>query len=283
MHRPSKTFPQSPGFVRDMTPKNLPDPQMNPVAFEELIKNRGIRWQHFKASQCPNIRDLEVGLHDPNCSKCENGMLFYGGAEVHGFFQNHKLEKIFEVIGQWDIGEAVVTFSAYADDADGNPGKGPAIDLQAFDKLICLDYEFRWQQLIEYSPLGVDRLRYPALSVEFLSTVDKQYYVDVDFVINDAGRIQWLGANRPSYDQMLSRGEIYTVAYTARPVFYVTQLLHEIRATKAMDPTTGTITAIRLPQQVMIRRDYLFSDPNDKVALNTQPSPRSGGNVPTPD
>ena len=261
------------------TPNDLPDPQLDPKAFEELIKNRGLRWQHFKATQCPNIPDLETNQHDPNCQICENGMLFYGGDEVHGIFQQNKLERMYEIQGVWDIGEAVVTFSAYADAEDGTPGRGEAIDLQNFDKLVCLDYEFRWQELIEHSPLGVDRLRYPALQVEFLSTKSKQYYPDVDFIIDDDGMIKWITQNQPNYDQRNSRGEVFTIAYTARPVFYVVNLIHEIRATKAQDFVTKEITAVRLPQQVLIRRDYLFSHPGDTKGKKSTRAPRSGGNI----
>lgn len=265
--------------MRPGTPDNLPDPQLDPKAFEELIKNRGLRWQHFKATQCPNVDDLENNQHDPNCRRCENGMLYYGGAIIHGIFQQNKLERMYEVQGIWDIGEAVVTFSAYADDLAGVPGKGAAVDLQHFDKLVCLDYQFRWQELIEHSPMGIDRLRYPALNVEFLSTKQKEYKINEDFIIDENGYIKWTTTNRPDYNQDTQRGEVYTVAYCARPVFYVVQLLHEIRATKALNRETNEVEAIRLPQMVLIRRDYLFKHPaDDKGEPDTQ-FPRSGGNV----
>lgn len=272
-------FPDSPGMIRKMTPDKLPDPQLDPQAFEQLIKNRGLRWKHEKASPCPNITDLETNSHDPNCRECENGMRFYGSLEVHGFFQGNKLERIYEIQGSWDVGEAVVTFSAYADDEQGNPGRGVAVDLQHYDKLTCLDYSFRFQELIEHSPTGVDRFRYPALTVEFLATKSKVYVLDQDFAIDEVGYIRWLNQNQPGYNQLIQRGEIFTVAYCARPVFYVIQLIHEIRATKALDPITGQIIAVRLPQQVLIRRDYLFSHSGDKTGQSDAEAPRGSGNT----
>lgn len=283
MRRPTKTFPPSPGQVRKLTPDRLPDPQLDPLHFEELIKNRGLRWKHERATPCPNVTSLETNDHDPNCRACENGMIFYSPTEVHGVFQGNKLERMYEIQGSWDVGEAIVTFSAYADDDDGNPGKGDAVDLQHFDKLTCLDYQFRFQELVEHSLTGPDRLRYPAQTVEYLSTKDKQFYLDQDFVIDANGYIQWLGQNRPGHDQLNDQGEIYTIAYCAQPVFYVVQLIHEIRASKAVDQMTGLSTAIRLPQQVLIRRDYLFTHPSDKHGLDDQQSPQSGGNVNKPD
>lgn len=269
--------------MKSGVPANLPDPQLAPEQFEQLIKNRGLRWKHEKASPCPNIKDLETNIHNPNCKACDNGMLFYGATEVHGVFQANKLERMYEINGAWDVGEAVVTYSAYADGPDGTPGAGAAIDLQHFDRLTCLDYEFRFQELIEHSPTGIDRLRYPALVVEFLATKSKTYVQNQHFTINEAGYVQWLSNDQPGYDQLNERGEIFTIAYCAQPVYYVVQLIHETRATKAVDVATGESKAVRLPQQVLIRRDFLFNNKADTDALDSQSSPRSGGNVNTPD
>lgn len=281
MKRPRKTFPVGDGFIGKKTPDMLPNPQLDPMAFEQFIKNRGIRWVHEKAALCPNIDNIDTQQHDPNCKSCENGMIYYAKCEIHGLFQANKLERMYEVQGRWDVGEAVVTFSAYADGPDGTPGVGPAIDLQMFDRVICCDYEFRWIERIEHSPTGIDRLRYPALSVEYIATASKRYFVDQDFYINEKGHIQWKGQNQPGFNQNTDHGEIYTIAFTAQPVFIVVQLLHEIRATKGFDPFNPAVqTAIRLPQQVLIRRDYLFSHPADKDGMSTTKTPRSGGNLP---
>ena len=279
MRRPSRTFPNSPGQVRKMTPDNLPDPSLDPLAFEQLIKNRGLRWKHEKAVPCPAVSDIEQQMHDPNCVICENGMVFYGCSEVHGLFSNNKLERMYEIIGVFDVGQAVVTFSAYKDGPDGTPGMGEAVSMQHWDKLTCLDYQFRWQERIEKSPTGIDRLRYPALDIEFVATKSKKYFVNTHFEINADGNVQWISQDQPSYDQLNQRGEVYTISYNAQPVFYVVQLLHEIRATKAIDPMTGQSKAIRLPQQVLIMRDYLFKRKDDKDGLGTTSTPRSGGGI----
>lgn len=284
MRDPNKKFKRSKGQISRGTPDSLPDPLLDKIAYDELIKNRGLRWKHFKGTPCPNLGDLEIQSHDPNCNACENGMLFYEGGEVHGVFQANRLERMYEIQGVWDVGEAVITFSANMDDIDGNPGLGAPVDLQHFDKLMCLDYTFRWQELIEHSHVGIDRLRYPALTVEFVATVSgkvKNFYVGRDFQITSEGFIEWLpNGNKPTYDQLNSRGEVYTISYCARPVFYVVQLLHEIRATKAAKPgTRNEKIAVRLPQQVLIRRDYLFTHPSDTDGGNTTRAPRDGGNI----
>jgi hypothetical protein len=247
---------------------------MDPKGFEELIKNRGLRWKLEKSAYCPNLTDLDAGQHDPNCKLCNNGLLFFGEEVIWGILQNQRLEKFYEIHGVWDIGEAMVTFSAYTED-------GKPIDLQHFDRLTCLDYEFRWSELLEHSITGIDRLRYPALSMEFCATARKTYYIDEHFIITPEGHIQWLSSSdQPGYDQINQKGEIVTYVYTARPVFLIVQLIHELRATKAFDSGTNAIMPVRLPQTVLIRRDYLARHPYDDKGMPTTRTPRSGSLVP---
>lgn len=279
VRRPLQRYPKSPGYSRRMTPDNLPDPQLDPIAFEQLIKNRGLKWKHEKGTPCPNVDDMDTQQHDPNCECCTNGIIYFDPQCINGLFQQNKLERMYEVQGVWDIGEAVVTYSAYADDKDGNAGYGCPVDIQHFDRLTLLDYEFRWQQLIEHSPTGIDRLRYPALSMNYLATKDKEYFVDKDFIINEDGNIKWLGQNQPGYDQLNDRGEVYTIVYSARPVFLVVHLVHEVRATKTEDPIDGEVKAVRLPQQVLLRRDYLVENKSDSTGSKSGNFPRSGGNI----
>ena len=171
----------------------------------------------------------------------------------------------------------VLTFSAYTNGTNGELGQGKPIDVRPFDRLTALDYECRYQQLVEHSITGVDRLRYPALEIEFLSTASKQYYPDTDFVINESGHIQWISQNQPSFDQVASRGEIYTISYTARPTFIVVNLMHEGRFTTGYDALTGEQAAILLPQMALVRRAHLFFNTD----THEPPLPRDGGNLPS--
>ena len=275
MQRPKHKF-NSPGLIPKMTPNLLPDPQLDPVAFEELIRNRGIRFRLDKSSYCPNVKDLDGRIHSPDCKICFNGLIYYTSCEIRGIFQQGKYERLQEIVGGWSIGEAVVTFSAYTDSPEGEIGKGVPIDVRPFDRLTALDYSFRHTQLVEHSITGVDRLRYPALSVEFISTASKRYYPDSDFVINPDGHIKWLTQSQPSFDQVASRGEIYTISYTARSSYIVVNNLHESRWTTGYDPVTNEQSAILLPQMSLIRRVHLFFN----MDTHEPPLPRDGGNLP---
>jgi hypothetical protein len=282
MPRPTRTFP-SPGQIHSGTRKPLPEPQFDGASFDEFIRSKGLRWRHLQSSFCPNISDLESHVHDPNCRICDNGYIFYGQDEIFGIMEQNKLERFWEIQGLWDAGAAVATFISYLDGPNGEQSQGKMVDFMVGDKLVCLDYTFRWTELVENSPTGIDRLRYPAITVEFLRDAWTIYCRGVDFEITPDGMISWLSTGkRPAYQTARSRGGIYTIVYTAHPVFFVEQIIHEIRATKGEDRVTGNVQAIRLPQQLLIRRDFMFKHPGDKIGSQDSDAPRSGSLV-TPD
>lgn len=278
--RPGHQFPKAPGLIQPTTPRPLPDPSFDPEGFDELVTNRGLRWLHLKAAYCPNVLNLEVQEHDPNCKKCENGYLFFDtndGRPIMGMMQNNKLERLFEIQGLWEQGDAVVTFTSYADGPDGAVGQGPVNSFKVADKLMCLDYTFDWNERLEHQPAGLDRLKYPAVSVEFLADKNQRYMEGVDFEITPEGDIHWLaGGKKPVLDNARNKGGIFTIVYQAHPIFYVMSLLHEIRATKGVSRETQKLETIRLPQQLLIRRDYMFSRSKSEGPSNTR-MPGSGG------
>jgi len=285
---PTKEFTDPPdlaGLIRPFPPIPLWDPQFDAASFDELLQNRGLRWIHEKAAYCPNVSDLEVQVHDPNCQDCENGYYFFPaneGKPIYGAFYQNKLERLYEINGLWEAGDAVITFTSYnrgGPDNQGEPSQGSMNDFKVGDKLTCLDYVFTWQERIEHSPSGVDRLKYPAKEVEFVADRERRYQLGTDFEITPQGHIAWLTPNRPKFNQLRNQGGIYTIVYTANPVFYVMQLLHEIRATKGVDRETGALQAIRLPQQVLVRRDYFFKHPDDKTGPASSRAPRNGSLV----
>lgn len=273
-------FPHAPAVIPATTPRPLPDPSFDPEGFDELIINRGIRWIHHKAAYCPNVLSLEVQEHDPNCKDCENGYLFFDtnhNEPIMGIFQNNKLERLYEINGLWEQGDAVVTFTSYAP-KDGIVGAGPVNSFKIGDKLTCLDYTFDWQERLEHQPAGLDRLKYPAVSVEFLADKNQRYMEGVDFEITAMGEIRWLpGGKKPLLDNQRNKGGIFTIVYQARPIFYVMQVLHEIRATKGISRKTGVLETIRLPQQLLIRRDYMFTRSKGSEGPSNTRMPGSGG------
>jgi hypothetical protein len=242
-------------------PINIQDPSINNVNFDQLLQNRGIRFIHKKSCPCPNIKGVEENSHTPGCKFCdESGIMFYSEKEVWGVFTSNTLEKLFEIQGVWEIGTAVVTMPAEYTD-------GTQADFNVYDHLICPDFQIRLNDLKEYHPDDGRRmwLKYPIIKVEYMASVRNgilfTYTEGVDFIIVD-GEIEFMIGKTPSYNPINDLGEVMTITYLTNPVYGVQSVMHELRVTQVYDPNTGTKTAVRLPQQILVKRDFLSDEQN---------------------
>lgn len=259
MQKPSQVYPNSPMSSDTFMPQFLQDPSLKGLSFDQLIQNRGIRFIHRKAIPCPNIKSIDDNSHDPNCAICEgDGMFYYQEKEIFGLFYSNSLEKNLEQQGMWEIGTAVLTFpTEYAD--------GTQADFNMYDQLVVPDFTVRLWELKEYEPAPDNRqyLRYPINNIEFIASVIdgvlKPFVLGVDYTIVDGG-IQWVAGKEPGYSNIEERGRVFTVAYFANPVYNVVQHLRELRITQEM--VAGQKVAKRLPQQILVKRDFL-SNPNE--------------------
>lgn len=262
MDKPSKVLPSSPLSSMPFMPPQLPDPSLRGISFDQLLNNRGVRFIHRKGLVCPNIASLNSNLHDPMCTICDgSGILYYGDKEIYGVFYSNSLEKMYEHHGVWEIGSAVVTFpTEYAD--------GTQADFNTFDQIYIPDFTVRMWEQKEYEPTNNHKqpLRYPIQKIDVaLSAVNdmlKEYKVGVDFNLV-GGSIEWIVGKEPPYDYSISRGDVLSIAYYANPVYTVMQHMRELRITQEMDQA-GNKVARRLPQQVLVRRDYLVNYPESE-------------------
>ena len=60
---------------------------------------------------------------------------------------------------------------------------------------------------------------------------------------------------QPSFDAQTGHGEVITWSFYANPVYLVVQTLRELRITQEF--VNGQKVARRLPQQLLVRRDFL--------------------------
>lgn len=259
MDRPNQPYPNppptSPTSVPSPMPLYIPDPSIRGVSFDQLINQRGIRVIHAKAAPCPNVQSVNTNAHNPDCEFCDDsGILYYGEKEIWGLFSGNSIEKTFEAHGVWEIGSAVMTMPTEYPD-------GTQADFNTFDRLTLPDFEVRLWEMKEYEPRtdGIQKLRYPVTKVEYATSisdgVQKFYQVGVDFNITSDGDIQWIPGKEPWYDSSRDVGETITYGYFARPVYIVMQSLRELRITQEM--VNGQKQARRLPQQILVRRDFM--------------------------
>jgi hypothetical protein len=241
-------------------PVIIPDPSIKGQSFDQLINNRGVRFIHKLAAPCPNLRALADNSHNPNCPICDgNGMMYYREKEVHGVFYSNSLQKNFEQQGIWEIGSAVVTLPTKYDD-------GTRAEFNTFDQLVIPDLTVRLWELKEYEPRPSQQMRYPIESVDYIAAVKNNvlvpYTLGTDYNIVD-GKIEWIAGQEPDYDNTNERGEVFVVVYFAHPVYNILQHMRELRITQEL--VGGVKTPVQLPQQVLVKRDFLFNKPETEA------------------
>ena len=254
MNRPSGTHTKSAKSTSSQMPGILQDPSIKGLSFDQMIQNRGIAFTHKRAVPCPNMGALDDNSHDPYCTICDNsGMIYYEEKSITGIFSGNSLDRLFEQQGMWETGTAVVTFPAEYSD-------GTQADFNEFDQLVIRDFEVRLWELIEYEPTSNSRqkLRYPITEVDYIASVESgvltPYTEGTDFNIT-SGEIEWISGQEPTYDSANDRGTVIVVSYYALPVYTVVQTLRELRVTQEL--VGGVKTARRLPQEVLVKRDFL--------------------------
>ena len=260
LDKPSEQYPNTSKSYQSPMPTYIPDVSIRGESFDQLAENRGIRFVHRIAAPCPNMKSLVDNNHAPECPFCDGSQILYvQDKEIFGTFTNNQLEKMFEVQGVWEIGTAVITFpTEYAD--------GEQADFNVFDKLECPDFQIRLSDLKEYDDTGLTGAKYPIINVCDLTSVVagviKKYVQGTDFNIVD-GNIVWVTGLEPAYNTIEEMGEVLSITYSANPVYNVLQTLHELRVTQQM--VNGQKIAKRLPQQVLVKRDFLFKPDNASI------------------
>ena len=261
MDKPNQKYPNPPATsagglsTPSMMPIYLPDPSIRGVNFDQLLSQRGIRMIHHKALPCFNLESTDFQAHNPDCSFCDgSGIYYYDQKEIWGIFTGNSIEKTFEAHGVWEVGSAVVTLpTTYPDCTQA--------DFNTFDRLELPDVTVRLWELKGYEPTNnnIQKLRYPIEKIEFAS-----YIVDniqtfltegVDFTLTADGKIQWVDGHEPPFYKTKDRGAVVGFAYFAKPIYVVLQSLRELRITQEL--VDGTKQIKRLPQQVLVRRDFL--------------------------
>lgn len=255
--KPDQQYPNSLGSFGSFMPGILPDPSIKGDSFNELVNNRGIRFIHKVAAPCPNMNSVQDNNHDPDCPFCDQSQILYvQEKEIWGTLSSNSLEKIYEIQGVWEVGTAVITFPTEYND-------GEQADFNVFDQLICPDFQVRLSDLREYDGLPTTGSKYPIVRVVNITSVVngalKEYEQAVDYNIVN-GKIEWVVGREPEYNEMQDLGEVLSITYVTNPVYNVLQLLHELRVTQEL--VDGQKVAKRLPQQVLVKRDFLFK-PND--------------------
>jgi hypothetical protein len=270
MSQPKIPSIRMPGMSRLQMPEPLINVTLNPEIFEQLIKGQGVRMIHSRPVPCPNLREIGAG-HNPSCTRCYNGFIYYNPVEFIGALSNNTMDRKFNMNGTWDLDQAQIIIPV-------KDNGGSILDVQFFDQILLPDAApVRYYQLVEHSQSGIDRLQFPAVSVDFvIDAHGKKYRPGIDVVVEE-GRLRWIG-ERPGFNAQLGRGVIYSVNYYVRPCFTILGIPHQIRVaqTQSPDGPGSKNVQARFPMLCVVRRDFIPYDSADSVGQKDRPDPPKG-------
>lgn len=252
-------------------------------AFDNLIRTQGVRLVHYRALRCP-VGMTDIGdnrrPHEDHAG-CSNGFIYNKAGVVTASLLGNGNELRGTDVGFVDGASATATFPV---EYDQSCTSETGVYVAPFDRFY-LDEEAivvpTWQ-LVKASDTGLDRLQFPAVQVDYmLDNRGKQYECGIDFTLKN-GMIVWQPGHAPAADPESGNPAVISIRYRYRPYWYVARMLHEIRVSQLGNPITGERKLVRMQQQVMLNREYLYlneqNDPNvDGTAVRQAAAPADGG------
>lgn len=238
-------------------------------AFDDALRDHGVQFVHYRAMKCPvGMRD-EYSTRRPHedHSGCSNGQIYTKAGLVTALFTSNSNRQDQNEVGLLDGATVRITIPRYYD------GTNEPVMVAPFDRFFLSEETITvvTQELVQASPEGHDRLRYPAVSVYDIMDATGKRWGGNDCRIVD-GQIVWNPGGGPGIDPVIQKGVVYSIRYTYRPFFYVDRMLNEVRVAQ-VDTDEGRIV-MRMPQSLILQREYVFEkEENDERAPNPD-SPR---------
>jgi hypothetical protein len=271
-----KSRPPINGVITDIEPTQV---SFDADAFDLAIRSQGVRLVHFRGQRCPvGMTSMDdIRRPHPHHEGCANGFIYTKAGTITGLFTGNSKTKQWEDVGFIDQSTVQVTFPRNYDDRD------EPLVVAPFDRFYLDEAAITvvmWQ-LIETSPTGKDRLKYPAVALQgdVIDYRGERYLDGIDVRACD-GQLEWLGSRRPAPQIDLGpgiggglgpdSGAVCSVRYTYRPFFYVGQMPHEVRVAQIQNELSGERKLTRMPQMVVMHREYVSQDKEqDEEAIKT--------------
>jgi hypothetical protein len=244
-------------------------------AFEDAIKAHGLFFYHYRAMRNPIglIEKHDARRPNPDTPKATNGMVYTKAGVVKALCLGNTKETKASDAGLVDSSTAQFTpLITYMD-------TGKRVFLAPYDKLMLKEESVlvTRHELIEASPTGIDRPKFPV--VEVLDCIDSkglEYHQSEDFDIGLSGQIIWKD-RRPGQEIDTGKGCVYAMRYVYRPYWIVVRLIHEIRMVQQENFVTGITTMRQAPQSALINREYYFeSEAADSGSRASEEGPADG-------
>jgi len=248
-------------------------------AFDQAVRSHGVRLVHYTALRSPvGMTDLDDNRRPlPDHSGSSNGFLYTKAGVIRALFLGNSNRPDLRDIGFVDGASSTVTFPRSYED-------GTEFYLAPFDRFYLEEESIvvpTWQ-LTRANASGIERLSFPAVSVEQLVDSRGDFYrQEQDFCVKN-GQVVWLdGGRRPMPDLETGRDAVIGIRYRYRPFWYCARMLHEIRVAQVESLVNDDRRLIRMPQQALLNREFLFLNENqDDQAIRNPKLPDSGPTSP---
>lgn len=242
--------------MADRYTMNLPDAAVSfdVDQFDNAIRNHGVNFVHWRSMRCPvgMIDEYDTRRPHEDHSGCSNSFLYTRAGDIRALFSGNSTGVSMTEIGAMDGSTVTITLPRVYD-------SGEPVYIAPFDRLYLAEEAVvvvNWQ-LFRHSISSQDKLSFLAVTVQDLVDAQGRRYVQgQDFEVRQ-GRINWIGKT-PGADPQSGQGQVCSIRYTYRPYWYVKQLVHEVRVSQADNPYTGEREVHRMPQMVVLQREYVF-------------------------
>jgi hypothetical protein len=278
-------------FTPTSVVREQPDPGLahspEVMAWDSLVRSQGNRMIHYRAMPCPlGVADKDDAMRrvhhqHPGCSR---GFLYDRAGEIMVLTSGNSESSEQQDVGALDGSTVSATFARFYEPTDGEQYGGcdaKRAYISPFDRVFLAEESVLWPhwELVEHNVDGLDRLRFPAMTVERL--VDSrltEYREGRDFRL-ESGVVVW-GDRHPAVDPG-GRGAVYAVRYLYRPYWYVQRLGHAIRTVQTQDDAAGARKVERLPFQATLIREQVFEEsdrpePGELAGSEAAHAPRDG-------
>jgi hypothetical protein len=201
-------------------------------AHENLIRSKGFKAKHFRHAYNP-IRSTPaegVDLKEMDLT----GFNYYDPHDLYIAPQNLKWDDVYLVHGVFGKHTMVINHSGkYIDEPEKR------VFLRTGDIITFSDdatTTVMMEDLFSYDVSGVQKLRFPVFSVDYLADSSRRYEEDVDFSVTN-GTIVWNKANckGPSFDPFKNQGTTFSCVYWSKPYFVVVDTPRVFRISWAND------------------------------------------------
>jgi len=241
---PKDPFVQQPQVTQPVAPQMFNWAQLSPVQLDAIkamiqAQHPNVLWE--KAALCPNV--IANGDHNPACTICLHGMLFFDPQQVSMIVQAANLQQQFYIQGQFKSGSSLITAL-------------PENAISYGDRITIINNKVRTSDVRQRMKNSlIDKPKYPILTVQLLRTSTTTYKAGTDFDITKDGFIEWTKNKK----RRPADGEWYTIVHTHRPVYIITDLVHQHRERRVKQGTSLDQTVV-LPIQGLARLDFLVRD-----------------------